>query len=124
VSGRDAQTSARRLAPGQTLTVLYQVMAEHLETFLAQLHASNHQRPSHVEHELGACPACGLLAHGFLRVRCQDCGTSRVVAFAPNAAARAASQPGRRVGSRPAWGGSSGSRLCYWRGRRRGSSYR
>lgn len=60
---------------------LYQAVAGHLETFLAQLRASDRQLPSHVERELHAYLECGILAHGFLRLRCQDCGDSRVVAF-------------------------------------------
>ncbi len=42
------------------------------ETFLAQLHASDRQLPSQVERELRAYLDCGIPAHGFLRVRCQD----------------------------------------------------
>jgi ribosomal protein S27E len=32
--------------------------------------------------EFEAYLRCGILAHGLLRVRCKDCGHSRVVAFA------------------------------------------
>jgi ribosomal protein S27E len=60
---------------------LYQVVAGHLETFLAQLRASDRQLPAHVERELRAFLERGILAHGFLRLRCGDCGENRVVAF-------------------------------------------
>ena len=60
---------------------LYKAMAGHLETFLEGLRASDRQLPRHVEQELRAYLECGILAHGFLRVRCEDCGESRVVAF-------------------------------------------
>jgi len=60
---------------------LYQVLADHLETFLEHTRAGDRQIPAHVEGELRAFLECGILAHGFLRVRCDDCGESRVVAF-------------------------------------------
>jgi len=56
-------------------------MSGQLETFLAQLRATDRQLPRYVEHELRAYLECGVLAHGFLRVRCEECGESRVVAF-------------------------------------------
>ena len=60
---------------------LYQAMAGHLETFVEGLRASDRQLPRHVEQELRAYLECGILAHGFLRLRLEDCGESRVVAF-------------------------------------------
>ena len=60
---------------------LYQVLAEHLETFLERTRSSDRQLPAHVEKELRAYLECGILAHGFLRVRCEDCAHERVVAF-------------------------------------------
>jgi hypothetical protein len=60
---------------------LYQVLAGHLETFLERTRASDRQLPAHVECELGAYLECGILACGFVRLRCQDCGHSRAVAF-------------------------------------------
>jgi len=60
---------------------LYQVLSGHLETFLAGPRASDRQLPLHVEQELRAYLECGILGCGFLRVRCEDCGESRVVAF-------------------------------------------
>ena len=34
-----------------------------------------------IEQELRAYLRCGILAHGFLRLRCDDCGHDRLVAF-------------------------------------------
>jgi hypothetical protein len=34
-----------------------------------------------VEREFRAYLECGILAHGFLRVHCRDCGFDRLVAF-------------------------------------------
>ena len=60
---------------------LYQVLAEHLETFLEQTRTSDHQLPRHVEDELRAYLQCGILSYGLVRVRCDDCGLSRAVPF-------------------------------------------
>lgn len=64
------------------LTLLYQLVAEHLETFLDEAR-SGHARglPKYVERELRAYLACGIHAHGFLRARCRQCGKDLLVAF-------------------------------------------
>ena len=64
-----------------TTTPLYPVVQHHLETFLAQATASDplgHGVPSWVEKDLRAYLRCGILAHGFARVRCEDCGHERL----------------------------------------------
>ena len=60
---------------------LYRVMAGNLETFIERTHSAERQLPRYVERELRAYLECGILARGFLRTRCQDCGESRIVAF-------------------------------------------
>ncbi len=60
---------------------LYRVLSEHVETFVERTRSSDRQLPVHVEEELRAYLRCGILAHGFLRVRCEDCAEDRVVAF-------------------------------------------
>jgi hypothetical protein len=52
-----------------------------LETFLARAQAREHPVPRFVERELRAYLECGILAHGFVRVRCDACGCDRLVAF-------------------------------------------
>jgi hypothetical protein len=37
--------------------------------------------PKHARKELEAYLDCGLLCRGFARLRCEECGESRVVAF-------------------------------------------
>ncbi len=77
----------RRREPAETL--LHQVVCERLETFLAAARdRSAHGRglPAFVERDLRAYLACGILAHGFARVRCPDCGFERLVAFSCKAA--------------------------------------
>ena len=51
-------------------TVLYHVVADHLETFLASLDAEPDARglPAYVQRELYDYLQCGILAHGFLRL--------------------------------------------------------
>jgi hypothetical protein len=67
-----------------TTTPLYPVVQHHLETFLAQ--ATENDRmgygvPLWVEKDLRAYLRCGILAHGFARLRCEDCGHERLLPF-------------------------------------------
>jgi len=62
--------------------VLYGVVQEHLETFLDQAREPDGDGyPRFVEHEFRRVLACGLLCHGFARLRCAECGYERLVAF-------------------------------------------
>jgi len=56
-------------------TVLYHVIAEHLETFLASCHDGPEATSfsAYVERELYDYLRCGILAHGFLRLGCDTC---------------------------------------------------
>ena len=60
---------------------LYQILAGHLETFLQQAGTAEHRLPLHVGKEMRAYLECGILAYGFVRARCEDCGANRAVAF-------------------------------------------
>jgi hypothetical protein len=62
-------------------TVLYRVVQRNLEPFLAFAHDQGRVVSRFVERELRAFLDCGLLCRGFLRVRCQDCGRERLVAY-------------------------------------------
>ena len=63
-------------------TTLYQLVQEHLETFLAQVEAETGAGlPDFVKEEFDAFLECGILAHGFLRLRCADCAQEKLVAF-------------------------------------------
>lgn len=58
-------------------TILYQVVKDHLRTFLAEARERSEHGfglPRFVERELARYLACGLLCHGFARVRCDECG--------------------------------------------------
>ncbi len=72
-------------------------MAGHLETFLERTRTSDRQLPRYVERELRAYLECGILACGFLRARCQDCGESRIVAFSCKKRGFCPSCTGRRM---------------------------
>lgn len=68
---------ARR--PAQT--VLYQVVQGHLETVLAAQGDSTSAIPAHAERALRRYLECGILAYGFARARCGDCGHDFLIAF-------------------------------------------
>jgi hypothetical protein len=69
--------------PGaHTFSLDFQVVQEHLETFLAQVEAETGSGlPEFVKAEFDAFLECGILAHGFLRLRCADCAHEKLVAF-------------------------------------------
>src|SRR5918996_4159419 len=63
-------------------TILYQLVQQNLESFLAQVETeSGSGLPEFVKDEFDAFLACGILAHGFLRLRCSECGHEKLVAF-------------------------------------------
>ena len=63
-------------------TVLYQLVQDHLETFFAQVERETGLGlPDFVKEEFDAFLDCGILAHGFLRLRCADCAHEKLVAF-------------------------------------------
>ncbi|MBC8426284.1 transposase [bacterium] len=63
-------------------TVLYAIVREHLETFLARPTLRGGLRyPRFVEREFRRYLDCGLLCRGFSRLRCAECGFERLVAY-------------------------------------------
>jgi hypothetical protein len=77
-------------------SVLYRAVQRELESFLARSRACERPTPRFVERELRAFLRCGILAHGFVRVHCDECGLDRVVAQRRR---RRASQQRRSVGN-------------------------
>jgi ribosomal protein S27E len=58
------------------------LVQEHAETFFAQVEAETGAGlPDFVKAEFDAFLECGILAHGFLRLRCEDCAHEKLVAF-------------------------------------------
>lgn len=65
--------------PGDT--ILYKVLADHIETFIAQRQGDGKELPKFVAKELREFLRCGLLQYGFLRTKCQNCDFERAVPF-------------------------------------------
>ncbi|HEY7711504.1 MAG TPA: transposase zinc-binding domain-containing protein [Candidatus Entotheonella sp.] len=80
-------------------TVLYQVVAEHLETFLATTAADPTAKglPDYVVEEFYAYLQCGILAHGFVRLGCDTCPHRMVLAFSCKKRGFCPSCAGRRM---------------------------
>jgi hypothetical protein len=77
--GGSAQRTYTQHRPEES--VLYNVIRRELEAFLARAQAREQSVPRFVEQEFQAFSRCGILAHGFLRLRCDDCGFDRLVPF-------------------------------------------
>jgi putative transposase/transposase-like zinc-binding protein len=80
-------------------TVLYHVIAEHLETFLASCHDNSEATgfPAYVEQEFYDYLRCGILAHGFLRLGCDTCHHELLVPFSCKRRGFCPSCAGRRM---------------------------
>lgn len=63
-------------------TVLYQIVQQNLETFLRLVQEEcGRPLPDFVEKEFREYLKCGILAHGFLRAKCESCSNEHLVAF-------------------------------------------
>ncbi len=65
-------------------TTLYQIVQQHLETYLALAEEADWdgwQVPVYVEKAFRRYLECGILAYGFARARCGECGHDVLVAF-------------------------------------------
>ena len=72
----------RRRRPERT--VLYRLVQQHLETWLARTRENDPDGfpvTASIERELRGYLTCGILAHGFARARCAGCGHDFLVAF-------------------------------------------
>jgi putative transposase/transposase-like zinc-binding protein len=80
-------------------TVLYHVIAEHLETFFASCHddPDGSGLPAYVEREFYDYLRCGILAHGFLRLGCDTCKRELLVPFSCKRRGFCPSCAGRRM---------------------------
>jgi hypothetical protein len=94
-SGCSRPAPAPRREPERT--PLYAVVQGELETYLARAHERERVVPRFVERELRAYLRCGLLCHGFVRVRCRSCGHDRLVAFSCKGRGFCPSCVGRRM---------------------------
>jgi hypothetical protein len=78
-SGRREEKGYEGRRPEES--VLYGVVQAELETFLARARRRDHPVPRFVERAFRAYLECGVLAHGFLRLHCDECGYDRLVPF-------------------------------------------
>jgi len=76
---------------------LYHVVADHLATFLADRQFRGRPVPFFVVRDFRAFLDCGVPAHGFLRVHCEECGRDRVVPFSCKGRGFCPSCCGRRM---------------------------
>ena len=63
------------------LTALYAIVAEHYPSFLQEIECSGGHLPRFIRQEFDDYLKCGLLEHGFLRVKCDSCLHEHLVAF-------------------------------------------
>jgi hypothetical protein len=80
-------------------TVLYKVIAEHLETFLASLDDDPDAKglPAYVQREFYDYLQCSILTHGVLRLGCDTCKKEVLLAFSCKRRGFCPSCAGRRM---------------------------
>src|SRR5712691_10765907 len=80
-------------------TVLYKVIADHLETYLASCVADPDAKglPAYVQREFYDYLQCGILAHGFLRLGCDTCQQELLLPFSCKRRGFCPSCAGRRM---------------------------
>ena len=62
-------------------TVLYSIISRHYPRFVQEVERSGGHLPQFVRQEFDEYLKCGLLEHGFLRVKCDGCRHEHLVAF-------------------------------------------
>ncbi len=83
--------------------MLYRILAEHLQTFLARVESGELRWPGFVSGELASFLDCGILARGFARVHCTKCGKDALVAFSCKGRGFCPSCGARRMADTAAW---------------------
>lgn len=78
-SALSAQPTYHRHRPERT--VLYSIIAEHYPRFVQEIEISGGYLPNFVRQAFQDYLKCGLLQHGFLRVKCDGCRHEHLVAF-------------------------------------------
>jgi hypothetical protein len=78
-------------------SLLYQVVAGELETFLTAQQDHERQVPGFIEREFRSFLDCGVLARGFLRIACNSCRLERLVGFSCKSRGICPSCGGRRM---------------------------
>jgi len=78
-AARDITPRYQQRSPADT--TLFKVLAGNIETFIAQREAAGNGLPSYVVKELKGFLECGIIQHGFIRCKCEDCGFERAVPY-------------------------------------------
>lgn len=78
-------------------TLLYRTVRDELEPFLDRARQRDRPAPPFIEQELRAFLRCGVLEHGFLRLRCDECHLERLVPFSCKRRGFCPSCGGRRM---------------------------
>ena len=76
-----AWTSHRYARRTPEATLLFKVVSQNFRSFEDLCATEGKRLPLHVTAEFEAFLKCGVLAHGFLRFKCEDCKFERLVAF-------------------------------------------
>jgi hypothetical protein len=95
VSGAEKPVVYKRRQPEDG--ILHRVVRRELASFYARCDESGRDLPKFVRREFDTFLGCGILQNGFLRVRCQDCGDDRLVAFSCKGRGFCPSCTGRRM---------------------------
>lgn len=61
--------------------LLYETIAGHLEDFIYESRVNEKTIPDYVFSEFDSYLKCGVLEHGFIKLECENCKTSQLVAF-------------------------------------------
>ena len=64
-----------------TQSLLYRVVQSHFKTFISAREAEGKYLPGYVTREFEAFIGCGVLANGFMRLKCDGCCHEKLVAF-------------------------------------------
>jgi hypothetical protein len=78
-------------------SILYRVVAENLESFLARQQERGRVVPRFVAHDLRSFLDCGILERGFIRVHCDACGMDLALPFSCKSRSFCPSCGGRRM---------------------------
>lgn len=92
--GAAAERSYQRRQPENT--VLYETIAAHAETFIAERETEGNPLPTRVIKEIRSYLRCGILQYGFVRTVCSSCDFERAVAFSCKGRGFCPSCAGRR----------------------------
>jgi hypothetical protein len=78
-------------------SVLYQVVSQNYNSFLHQVELEGGYLPNYVKEEFESYLECGILAYGFLRLKCKDCGKEKLLGFSCKKRGICPSCGGRRM---------------------------